>query len=65
MTFIFILSKGYNEKDVFVPQITDKDGPMLDDHDSFYKTTKSLLVLFQIMGVMPIMRVTKGISKNY
>lgn len=32
----------------------------LDKHDSFYHTTKSLLVLFQIMGVMPIMRSPKG-----
>ncbi|XP_077293596.1 gustatory receptor 21a isoform X2 [Arctopsyche grandis] len=39
------------------PQITDNDGYLLEKHDSFYHTTKSLLVLFQIMGVMPIMRV--------
>lgn len=28
----------------------------LDRYDSFYDTTKSLLVLFQVMGVMPIER---------
>lgn len=33
---------------------------LLDEHDSFYHTTKSLLVLFQIMGVMPIMRSPPG-----
>lgn len=33
---------------------------MLDKYDSFYDTTKSLLVLFQIMGIMPIMRSPKG-----
>lgn len=32
--------------------------------DTFYKDTKSLLVLFQIMGIMPIERVGKGIIKN-
>lgn len=32
------------------------DPNLLDKHDSFYHTTKSLLVLFQIMGVMPIHR---------
>ncbi|XP_063622034.1 gustatory and odorant receptor 22 [Cydia splendana] len=40
-------------------QITAQDGELLDKHDSFYITTKSLLVLFQIMGIMPIMRVPK------
>ncbi|XP_047531083.1 gustatory and odorant receptor 22-like [Vanessa atalanta] len=49
--------KAYQEKDIYGPQIKDKDGELLDQHDSFYITTKSLLVLFQIMGVMPIMRV--------
>ncbi|XP_050348717.1 gustatory and odorant receptor 22-like [Nymphalis io] len=49
--------KAYQEKDIYGPQIEDKDGELLDYHDSFYVTTKSLLVLFQIMGVMPIMRV--------
>lgn len=36
------------------------DVNLLDEHDSFYHTTKSLLVLFQIMGVMPIMRSPPG-----
>nr|WCC57766.1 gustatory receptor 1 [Papilio glaucus] len=49
----------YDAKDVFGPEITDEDSALLDKHDSFYMTTKSLLVLFQIMGVMPIMRVPK------
>ncbi|KAF5283827.1 hypothetical protein FQA39_LY04647 [Lamprigera yunnana] len=36
---------------------TDNPDPeILDNYDFFYKTTKSLLVLFQIMGVMPIER---------
>ncbi|XP_053957668.1 gustatory and odorant receptor 21a-like [Anastrepha ludens] len=35
---------------------TMDDARLLDEHDSFYKTTKSLLVLFQIMGIMPIHR---------
>ncbi|XP_045449782.1 gustatory and odorant receptor 22-like [Melitaea cinxia] len=51
--------RAYQEKDIYGPQITDKDGELLDKHDSFYITTKSLLVLFQIMGVMPIMRVPR------
>ncbi|XP_018794804.1 PREDICTED: gustatory and odorant receptor 21a-like [Bactrocera latifrons] len=37
-------------------QSTLDDARLLDEHDSFYKTTKSLLVLFQIMGIMPIHR---------
>ncbi|XP_026743878.1 gustatory and odorant receptor 22 [Trichoplusia ni] len=52
--------KEYDAKDLYGPEITDKDGALLDAHDSFYITTKSLLVLFQIMGVMPIMRVPKN-----
>lgn len=47
------------EKQVDGPDITADDGELLDKHDSFYMTTKSLLVLFQITGVMPIMRVPK------
>lgn len=46
----FYLNK---EKEEFDPDALDK-------HDSFYYTTKSLLVLFQIMGIMPIMRSPKG-----
>ena len=56
---LFLLSE-YDAKDLYGPEITDKDGALLDAHDSFYITTKSLLVLFQIMGVMPIMRVPKS-----
>ncbi|RLZ02222.1 Gustatory receptor 24 [Cephus cinctus] len=32
------------------------DAKLLDEHDHFYDDTKALLVLFQIMGVMPIQR---------
>lgn len=38
----------------------DMNPDLLDKHDSFYHSTKSLLVLFQIMGIMPIMRSPKG-----
>ncbi|CAO1312193.1 unnamed protein product [Diamesa serratosioi] len=38
----------------------EENPDMLDKYDSFYHTTKSLLVLFQIMGIMPIMRSPKG-----
>lgn len=38
----------------------ESDINLLDEHDSFYITTRSLLVLFQIMGIMPIMRTPKG-----
>lgn len=38
----------------------DFDPDEMDEHDSFYHTTKSLLTLFQIMGVMPIMRNPTG-----
>lgn len=41
---------------VLRPKVTEADVDLLDKHDSFYHTTKSLLVLFQMMGVMPIMR---------
>ncbi|XP_035774935.1 gustatory and odorant receptor 22 isoform X2 [Anopheles albimanus] len=40
----------------------ETDVKLLDQHDSFYHTTKSLLVLFQIMGVMPIMRSPPGVD---
>ncbi|XP_060536116.1 gustatory and odorant receptor 22-like [Cylas formicarius] len=36
--------------------IEPDDPNLLEEHDNFYQTTKSLLVLFQIMGVMPIER---------
>lgn len=58
MSLVWI--SAYDTKDIYEPQITEKDGELLDKHDSFYITTKSLLVLFQIMGVMPIMRVPKS-----
>ncbi|XP_076267040.1 gustatory and odorant receptor 22-like isoform X2 [Rhynchophorus ferrugineus] len=38
----------------------DPDPGLLDKYDNFYDTTKSLLVLFQIMGVMPIERMKGG-----
>nr|QHN69208.1 gustatory receptor 3 [Sirex nitobei] len=34
----------------------ERDGKLLEEHDHFYDDTKALLVLFQIMGVMPIQR---------
>lgn len=42
------------------PKEVELNVDLLDEHDSFYHTTKSLLVLFQIMGVMPIMRSARG-----
>ncbi|KOB73874.1 Gustatory receptor [Operophtera brumata] len=50
----------FKPEEIHGPEITSKDGALLDQHDSFYWTTRSLLVLFQIMGVMPIMRVPKN-----
>ncbi|XP_055642714.1 gustatory and odorant receptor 22 isoform X2 [Toxorhynchites rutilus septentrionalis] len=48
---------------LYVPKLkVQADVNLLDEHDSFYHTTKSLLVLFQIMGVMPIMRSPKGVN---
>ena len=38
----------------------EEDVEILDKYDSFYYTTKSLLVLFQFMGIMPIMRSPRG-----
>lgn len=47
--------------DLYVRRVEEKFDPdEMDKRDSFYHTTKSLLVLFQIMGVMPIMRAPKG-----
>lgn len=60
MIIYYTLLLDFDAKELYGPKITDKDGALLDAHDSFYITTKSLLVLFQIMGVMPIMRVPKG-----
>ena len=46
---------------LYVRKVEEKVEPEeMDLRDSFYHTTKSLLVLFQIMGVMPIMRSPKG-----
>lgn len=42
------------------PKEVELDVDLLDKYDSFYDTTKSLLVLFQIMGIMPIQRSPKG-----
>ncbi|XP_055298678.1 gustatory and odorant receptor 22-like [Sitodiplosis mosellana] len=42
------------------PKEVELDVDLLDKYDSFYKTTKSLLVLFQIMGIMPIKRSAPG-----
>lgn len=44
------------------PKEQELDAEALDKHDSFYHTTKSLLILFQIMGVMPIMRSAAGMQ---
>lgn len=42
------------------PKEVELDVDLLDKYDSFYHTTKSLLVLFQIMGIMPIKRSAPG-----
>lgn len=63
-----MLNKNYSSADhngspthFFIrPKEVEHDPDQLDEHDSFYHTTKSLLVLFQIMGVMPIMRSPPG-----
>jgi gustatory receptor len=48
-------------RDLYVRRKEEKFNPdEMDARDSFYYTTKSLLVLFQLMGVMPIMRSPKG-----
>lgn len=47
--------------DLYVRRKEERFDPNeMDNRDSFYHTTKSLLVLFQLMGVMPIMRSPKG-----
>lgn len=54
---ILARSSAGNLTDYYVRKHETIDDPeLLDKHDSFYHTTKSLLVLFQIMGVMPIHR---------
>lgn len=48
-------------RDLYVRRKEEKFDPNeMDARDSFYHTTKSLLVLFQLMGVMPIMRSPEG-----
>lgn len=42
------------------PKEIELNVDLLDEHDSFYHTTKSLLVLFKIMGVMPLVRSDPG-----
>jgi hypothetical protein len=52
--------------DLYVRKAEEKFDPdEMDKLDSFYHTTKSLLVLFQIMGVMPIMRAPSGETSCY
>ncbi|XP_026834527.1 gustatory and odorant receptor 21a isoform X2 [Drosophila erecta] len=52
-----LMARGDAMEEVYVRKPETVDDPLeLDKHDSFYQTTKSLLVLFQIMGVMPIHR---------
>ncbi|XP_062546368.1 gustatory and odorant receptor 22 [Armigeres subalbatus] len=60
------LQKAYNKSPTHTQirkiKYQADDVNLLDEHDSFYHTTKSLLVLFQIMGVMPIVRSPKGVN---
>lgn len=53
--------RGFGTPDLFLRKSEKKFSPSeMDARDSFYHTTKSLLVLFQLMGVMPIMRSLSG-----
>ncbi|KAL7015856.1 hypothetical protein ACKWTF_016702 [Chironomus riparius] len=53
--------RGFGTPNLYVRKAEETFDPdEMDESDSFYKTTKSLLVLFQLMGVMPIMRSIKG-----
>lgn len=53
--------RGFGTPNLYVRKTEEQFDPdEMDKRDSFYHTTKSLLVLFQIMGVMPIMRSPKG-----
>lgn len=64
--------RHHDQKNKFITQIRsatsgvrlsrdmEPDPAMLEKYDNFYQTTKSLLVLFQIMGVMPIERSELG-----
>lgn len=46
-------------------RVNNPDPELLHQYDNFYHTTKSLLVLFQIMGVMPIERETGKTTYRY
>lgn len=58
------LRKRLSQADITNPETEDADEKPTEEqlwkHDSFYRDTKSLLVLFQIMGVMPIERSSIG-----
>lgn len=59
--FLYISDELGSSVNLFMRKNDDDFDPeAMDKHDSFYHTTKSLLVLFQIMGIMPIMRSPKG-----
>lgn len=54
---LLIIDKQGNPSHLYVrPKHEEMDVTLLDKYDSFYYTTKSLLTLFQIMGIMPIAR---------
>lgn len=58
---LFYFNFADNNFDLYIrTKEVEVDVDLLDEHDSFYETTKSLLVLFQIMGIMPIQRSRKG-----
>lgn len=44
------------------PRTVETDEHLLDTYDSFYLTTKSLLVMFQVMGIMPLIRTKESIK---
>lgn len=57
----FYLNFADNNFDLYIrTKEVEVDVDLLDEYDSFYDTTKSLLVLFQMMGIMPIQRSRKG-----
>lgn len=37
-------------------KLDSSDGKVLDDHDQFYRDHKLLLLLFRVLGVMPVQR---------
>lgn len=65
--FSFFFSPDSSPTHLYIrPKEVELDVDLLDKHDSFYHTTKSLLVLFQIMGIMPIQRSPPGtMTKNF